>query len=56
MSYQRRSGLPVQVSGTEYTNLLSKIDFGRAKTFLLRVIVVDDIDPAVVITVYSNPI
>lgn len=32
----------------------SKIDFGSGKTFLLRVIVVDDIDPAVVITVYKT--
>jgi hypothetical protein len=31
----------------------SKIGFGSGKTFLLRVIVVDDIDPAVVITVYK---
>ncbi|WP_392531055.1 DUF4258 domain-containing protein [Nostoc sp. C117] len=32
----------------------SKIDFGSVKTFLLRVIVVDDVDPAVVITVYKT--
>ncbi|MEH1779478.1 MAG: DUF4258 domain-containing protein [Nostoc sp.] len=32
----------------------SKIDFGSGKIFLLRVIVVDDVDPAVVITVYKT--
>lgn len=32
----------------------SKVDFGNGKLFLLRVIVADDIDPNVVITVYRT--
>ncbi|MFM5983957.1 MAG: DUF4258 domain-containing protein [Sphaerospermopsis kisseleviana] len=32
----------------------SKIDFGTGKLFLLRVIVADDVDPTVVITVYRT--
>ena len=32
----------------------SKVDFGNGKIFLLRVIVVDNIDPAVVITTYKT--
>jgi Domain of unknown function (DUF4258) len=32
----------------------SKVDFGNGKFFLLRVIVADDIDPKVVITVYRT--
>jgi hypothetical protein len=32
----------------------SKVDFGNGKIFLLRVIVADDIDPKVVITVYRT--
>ncbi|TAE58717.1 MAG: DUF4258 domain-containing protein [Nostocales cyanobacterium] len=32
----------------------SKVDFGNGKLFLLRVIVADDIDPKVVITVYRT--
>ena len=32
----------------------SKIDFGGGRIFLLRAIIVDDIDPAVVVTVYKT--
>ncbi|MFB2881688.1 DUF4258 domain-containing protein [Floridanema aerugineum] len=32
----------------------SQIDFGNGKIFLLRVIVIDDVEPAVVITVYRT--
>jgi len=32
----------------------SKIDFGNGKIFLLRVIVVDSIEPALVVTVYRT--
>jgi hypothetical protein len=32
----------------------SKVDFGNGKIFLLRIIVADDIDPKVVITVYRT--
>lgn len=32
----------------------SQVDFGSSKVFLLRVIVADDVDPAVVITVYKT--
>jgi hypothetical protein len=32
----------------------SKVDFGNGKIFLLRVIVADNIDPAVVITTYKT--
>ncbi|MFM2064964.1 MAG: hypothetical protein RLZZ507_4635 [Cyanobacteriota bacterium] len=32
----------------------SKVDFGNGKLFLLRVIVADDLDPKVVITVYRT--
>lgn len=32
----------------------SRIDFGSGKVFLLRVIVADEIDPAVIVTVYKT--
>ncbi|MFM6011259.1 MAG: DUF4258 domain-containing protein [Dolichospermum sp.] len=32
----------------------SKVDFGNGKIFLLRVIVADDVEPKVVITVYRT--
>ena len=32
----------------------SQVDFGQGKIFLLRAIVADDVDPAVVITVYRT--
>lgn len=32
----------------------SQIDFGGGRIFLLRVIVIDDVDPAIVITVYRT--
>ena len=32
----------------------SKVDFGDGKIFLLRAIVMEDIDPAVVVTVYRT--
>ena len=32
----------------------SKVDFGQGKVFLLRVIVDDSVDPAVVITAYRT--
>jgi len=32
----------------------SKVDFGMGKIFLLRVVVVDNTDPAVVVTVYRT--
>lgn len=32
----------------------SQVDFGGGKIFLLRVIVVDTVDPAVVVTVYRT--
>jgi hypothetical protein len=32
----------------------SQIDFGSGRVFLLRVIVVDDVEPAVVITAYRT--
>ncbi|TPW14062.1 MAG: hypothetical protein FD130_1451 [Halothiobacillaceae bacterium] len=32
----------------------SQVDFGQGKIFLLRVIVADDTDPAIVITVYRT--
>lgn len=32
----------------------SKVEFGNGKIFLLRVIVADDVDPKVVITVYRT--
>ncbi len=32
----------------------SRVDFGAGRIFLLRVIVVDQVDPAVVVTVYRT--
>jgi hypothetical protein len=32
----------------------SKVEFGNSKIFLLRIIIADDIDPKVVITVYRT--
>ena len=32
----------------------SKLDFGSGKVFLLRLIVADDVDPAIVVTVYRT--
>jgi len=32
----------------------SQVDFGNGRMYLLRVIVVDNIDPAVVVTVYRT--
>jgi hypothetical protein len=32
----------------------SQVDFGDGKIFLLRIIVVDDVDPVVVITIYRT--
>lgn len=32
----------------------SKVDFGEGKVYLLRVIVADNVDPAIVVTVYRT--
>lgn len=32
----------------------SKVDFGEGKIYLLRVIVADNVDPAIVVTVYRT--
>ena len=32
----------------------SRLDFGGGKVFLLRVIIVDNVDPAIVVTVYRT--
>jgi hypothetical protein len=47
---------PEQILG-EIENLRayqSRVDFGREKVYLLRIIVNDGVDPAVVVTVYRT--
>lgn len=47
---------PQQIVG-EYGNkkaYQSKVDFGEGKVYLLRVIVADNVDPAIVVTVYKT--
>jgi hypothetical protein len=63
----KQRGIPLELLETVLTNpqqlvpqaggkkaYQSQIDFGGGKVFLLRAIVVDDVDPPIVVTVYRT--